>query len=345
MMTNTKKNNMVILAVQLTLAAVFILCIPLINPSVHSQGFDISVLYLMTLPWTLPISVVYFANFYGIVPYFFERKRYLLFIISNLLLVILCNLSILGIQYPSTDMYIHAGMNMFIAVVLIMNVIVVGLAIGVRYVMRANRMEMQLKEVKQKNAEAELAWLRNQLNPHFLFNALNNISSLTQIDTDAAQDSIAQLSDLLRYAMYDTRNERVPLVKDVEFMENYIAMMKLRCSDKTAITTDFDITNPNTEIAPMLFISLIENAFKHGVSNSHESFVNIKLTEKDNLITFLCENSDFHKTDKDRSGKGVGIENTKRRFALLYNNHFTWHTEKTDSPAQTYITQITINLR
>ncbi len=338
----TKKNNIILLAVQLMLAAVFILAVPLINPSLHKQGFDVKVLYLMTLPWTVPTTVVYFVNFYLIVPFLFERKKYLLFFIANLLLIFICNISILGIQYPSQDMYVHAGLNMFVAIVLIMNIIIVGLAIGIRYIMRANHIEMQLQEVKQKNAEAELAWLRNQLNPHFLFNALNNISSLTQIDADAAQDSIAQLSDLLRYAMYETRNERVSLGKDVEFMENYIAMMKLRCSDKTTVTTSFDIENPNTEIAPMLFISLVENAFKHGVSNNHDSFVDVKLTQCDGTITFICRNSDFRKTDKDRSGKGVGIENTKRRLSILYNKKHSWQQLCNDG---VYETEITINTK
>lgn len=338
-MKKITKNNIVILAVQLVLAAVFIICIPLVNPSLHNKGFDIKVLYLITLPWTVPATVVYFANFYGIIPYLFERKKYLLFFLANILLISVCNSSILGIQYPSQDMYVHAGLNMFIAIVVIMDIVIVGLAIGIRYVMRVNRMEMQLQEVKQKNAEAELAWLRNQLNPHFLFNALNNISSLTQIDADAAQDSIAQLSDLLRYAMYDTRNERVPLIKDVEFMKNYIAMMKLRCSEKTTVTAAFNIDNPDTEIPPMLFISLIENAFKHGVSNSHDSFVDINLTEKNNVITFVCRNSDFHKTDKDRSGKGVGIDNTRRRLELFFGDKFVWNQ---NSEADVYMTEIRV---
>lgn len=320
------------------LAAVFILCVPLLNPSIHNQGFAIQALYFITLPWTVPVTIVYFANFYGLVPYFLERRRYLWFFVANILLIFLCNLHFFAIPYPDQNMYVHAGMNMFVGVVLIMNLFMVGFAVGVRYIVRANRMEMQLNEVRQKNAEAELAWLRNQLNPHFLFNALNNISSLTQIDTDAAQDSIAQLSDLLRYAMYETRNERVAIGKDVEFMNNYIAMMKLRCSAKTKVTTSFDIDNADTEVAPLLFISLIENAFKHGVSNSHESFVDIHLTLKDRVISFVCRNSNFQKTDSNRSGKGVGIENTRRRFTLLYGSRHTWAQQCTDGVYETRIT-------
>jgi len=337
-----KKNDLIILAVQLMLAAVFVICMPLVNPSIHNQGFNIEAVYIITLPWTVPLTINYFANFYGLVPHLFQKKKYLLFILGNILIITLCNYHILGLRYPSQDIYVLAGLNMFVCIILLMNIFIVGLAIGIRYIMRVNKMELQLKEVKQKNAEAELAWLRNQLNPHFLFNALNNISSLTQIDPDQAQDSIAQLSDLLRYAMYDTQNELVPLKKDIEFMNNYIAMMKLRCSEKTAVTTSFIIENPDTDIPPMLFISLVENAFKHGVSNSNESFINIELRQKDDEIIFLCSNSDFHKTDKDRSGNGVGIDNTRRRLELLYKNQYSWEQSNEE---ETYKTTIKLRLK
>lgn len=337
-----KKNDIIILAVQLLLAAVFVICMPLVNPSVHNQGFNIKAFYLITLPWTVPLTLVYFINFYGLVPHFFQKKKYLLFILGDIFCIGLCNYHLLKIQYPSQDMYVHAGLNMFVCIVLLMNIFIVGLAIGIRYIMRANKMELQLKEAKQKNAEAELAWLRNQLNPHFLFNALNNISSLTQIDPDKAQDSIAQLSDLLRYAMYDTQNELVPLKKDIEFMNNYISMMRLRCSEKTTVTTSFNIENPDTEIPPMLFVSLVENAFKHGVSNTHGSFVDIELTQKDNEIAFTCSNSDFNKTDKDRSGNGVGLDNTRRRLELLFKNRYSW--EQTNEEG-TYKTTIKLHLK
>lgn len=112
----------------------------------------------------------------------------------------------------------------------------IGIAISIRYVMRQG-------EKKQKEVEAELAWLKNQINPHFLFNTLNNISSLTQIDADKAQDTLMQLSDLLRYAMYETNKPKVPLEGEVEFMRNYIELMKLRCNEMTRVNSQFRIHN------------------------------------------------------------------------------------------------------
>ena len=106
---------------------------------------------------------------------------------------------------------------------------------GFRYIVRWGDMQMRLKEERQKNAEAELAWLKNQLNPHFLFNTLNNISSLVQINQDTAQERIGQLSDLLRYTLYESNHELVPVEGEIEFMNNYIELMRLRCNELATV--------------------------------------------------------------------------------------------------------------
>ena len=173
----------------------------------------------------------------------------------------------------------------------------------------------------QKRTEAELEWLKNQLNPHFLFNTLNNISSLVQIDADKAQDAIAQLSDLMRYAMYETRHETVPIQGEVDFMRNYIELMKLRCNDKTEVNCQLSTVNCQQDIAPLLFISLIENAFKHGVSSSRPSKIDIRMEQQDDNLVFTCDNTNFPKDDTDRSGSGIGLENTRRR--LIYHVRIT----------------------
>jgi LytS/YehU family sensor histidine kinase len=213
---------------------------------------------------------------------------------------------------------------------LVLNVMVVAIAIGIRHFIRTRQIKQQLKDEKAKNTEAELAWLKNQINPHFLFNTLNNISSLTQIDPDAAQDAIAQLSDLLRYAMYETNKKTVPIQGEVEFMRNYISLMELRCNDKTEVITTFDVQQ-NMEIAPLLFISLIENAFKHGVSSSRPSKIDIRLLQNENELVFNCDNTNYPKDDADRSGSGIGLENTRRRLDLMYAGRYSWEQSLEDN--------------
>ena len=213
----------------------------------------------------------------------------------------------------------------------LLNGIMAAVAVGIRHFIRVRRLRQQLKEEKAKNTEAELAWLKNQINPHFLFNTLNNISSLTQIDPDAAQDMIARLSDLLRYAMYETNKPMVPIEGEVEFMRNYISLMKLRCNDRAVVTEHFKVDNPHTPVAPLLFISLIENAFKHGLSSSRPSAIHISLRQQGGEVEFCCDNTNYPKSTADRSGSGIGLENTRRRLELLYHRRYEWQQEVRDN--------------
>jgi len=175
-----------------------------------------------------------------------------------------------------------------------------------------------------------LTWLKNQLNPHFLFNTLNNISSLTQIDPEQAQDRIGQLSEALRYALYDSNAEKVPLSGEVAFMENYIDLMALRCSEKTQVERSFAVPGHEVMVAPLLFISLIENAFKHGVSARNESVVKIDLHADGPDLCFVCENSLPEKTGEDRSGSGIGLANLKRRLELIYPGAYSYEQSVSD---------------
>ena len=274
--------------------------------------------------------VVYFVNFYLLGPSLFFRNRYWLFALCNLLLITGMNYGfffgyfMIKEHVPTMrgDAWIgfFSGAFMFF----LLNTVMAAIAIGIRHFIRMGQLKQQLQNEKAKNTEAELAWLKNQINPHFLFNTLNNISSLTQIDADAAQDAIAQLSDLLRYAMYETNKKTVPLEGEVEFMKNYIGLMKLRCNEKTTVDARFSVLNTQLEVAPLLFISLVENAFKHGVSSSQPSSIVINLQEHDGEVVFLCDNTNFPKDDKDRSGSGIGLENTRRRLDLLYHDRYQW---------------------
>ena len=169
------------------------------------------------------------------------------------------------------------------------------------------------------------------MNPHFLFNTLNNISSLTQIDPDKAQESIGQLSDLLRYALYDSNADFVPLSGEVSFMQDYISLMQLRCNEKTTVEQDFRLPSLEVKVAPLLFISLIENAFKHGVNARYPSFIRIQLMPDQKDLVFICENSIFEKAGTDHIGSGIGLENLQRRLELVYPEAFDYTRATTEN--------------
>ena len=295
-------------------------------------------------------AAIFFVNSFVLIPFGYYRNRRWLFWLGNAVIFGLLAWHYFGIETPAfmehlpnerakryavTSYYSTSVLSIF------MDILLAGIALLIHHMYRTRAIKRQLMEEQHKRTEAELEWLKNQLNPHFLFNTLNNISSLIQLDADKAQDSIAQLSDLLRYAMYETRHETVPLQGEVEFMRNYVELMKLRCNDKTVVNSQFSILNSQLEIAPLLFISLIENAFKHGVSSSRDSRIDIALTADEHQLTFTCENTNFPKSDTDRSGSGIGLENTRRRLDLIYQNRYTWEQTLEDN---IYKVKITIEL-
>ena len=285
--------------------------------------------------WLAPSIGIYLLNFYLCVPLLWFHRRYWLFGLTNVLLVGVGNIHLFYNDLNTLPNNFRAGYLSFIIVSLLVNLMAIGIALSIRYVMRQN-------EKKQKVIEAELAWLKNQINPHFLFNTLNNISSLTQINANEAQNAVMQLSDLLRYAMYETNNPRVPITGEVDFMRNYIELMKLRCNEMTKVEAQFSISNTQTEIAPLLFISLIENAFKHGTNSNAPATIDIHLEQVNDTIIFTCDNTNNPKPTKDRSGSGIGLENTRRRLELMYHGNYTW--EQAVTPENIYHTKISIRL-
>ena len=286
----------------------------------------------------LPICVVYLVNYFVLVPKLLFRKQVVWFIVLNLLLLAILNIPSFiprgEIPEPFRNQIPRRDILAFRIPTLIsaafFQLVFIFLAIGIRSIIRSNDIQFQLQEEKRKTAEAELTWLKHQLNPHFLFNTLNNISSLTQIDPDKAQESIAQLSDTLRYALYDTETDKVPLKGEVEFMDNYIRLMQLRCNDLTEVTTSWELPDQEVKIAPLLFISPIENAFKHGVNARVASFVHISLRPEGRDLVFRCENPVFEKSGEDHIGSGIGVENLKRRLELIYPGAYSYEQDNED---------------
>ena len=193
-------------------------------------------------------------------------------------------------------------------------------------------------------ADAELKNLRSQINPHFLLNTLNNIYALTAIDTARAQNAIQQLSKMLRHMLYDNQEETVTLKDEIQFLENYVNLMKIRLPQEVDVQFLTDVSNPELRIAPLLFISLVENAFKHGISPTEPSFVHIQIAQgvRDGVICMI-ENSNYPKTQTDRSGHGIGLGQVQRRLDLAYPHRYTWEKGELDG-GRTYFSRITLQV-
>tara|TARA_R110001583_G_scaffold160872_1_gene312780 strand:+ start:55478 stop:56587 length:1110 start_codon:yes stop_codon:yes gene_type:complete len=210
---------------------------------------------------------------------------------------------------------------------LILAILVVGFDAGLQISMRWANLEQEKITIEKESVENQLAFLKNQVSPHFFMNTLNNIHALVDIDTDEAKNAIIKLSNLMRHLLYDSEDKMTPIKKEIGFINSYIELMKLRFSDKVKINVDISSEIPNKTIPPLLFTSLLENAFKHGISYNKESFINIIMNFTKGQLQFSIENSNHPK--KDNEASGIGIENTKKRLKLLFKNNFDFNISET----------------
>ena len=219
--------------------------------------------------------------------------------------------------------------------------LVVGVSVAIRMTGQWYRAENIRKDLERSRSEAELQNLKSQLNPHFLFNTLNNIYSLIQLDPDRAQQTVHDLSRLLRYVLYDSSRPTVPLKAEMDFLGNYIELMRIRLPRHVRLDVSLPENPSHTLVAPLLFISLVENAFKHGVSNDRPSFIDIDIREEEGVLACRIENSFFPKSGADRSGSGIGLANLCRRLEMIYPGRYEM---KYGQHGDTYETLLRINL-
>jgi two-component system, LytTR family, sensor kinase len=192
-------------------------------------------------------------------------------------------------------------------------------SLGLRVLERHSQIERMQKELEKEKLNSELAFLKNQISPHFFFNTLNNIYSLISINAGDSQKAVLKLSKLMRYLLYESDHGNTKLSNEIEFMNNYIDLMKLRMSEKINLTVSFPDRYDDISIPPLLFIPFIENAFKHGISYREKSFINISLETDKNEISFRCVNSLVKTGEESDSGhSGIGLENVKKRLGLIF---------------------------
>jgi len=206
----------------------------------------------------------------------------------------------------------------------IMLILMLGMNIGVKLYFRQNEDSEHMERLEKENLQQQLEYLRYQINPHFLMNTLNNIHALVDIDGERAKETIVELSKIMRFALYEGSRPTVPLLRDVAFTKSYIELMRLRYTDKVSIHFDLPETLPDCDIPPMIFITFVENAFKHGVSYQQESFVDISLHSDGRRLCFTCSNSKQPQRQPaaDQPG-GVGLQNVRRRLQLIYGDSYS----------------------
>ena len=187
--------------------------------------------------------------------------------------------------------------------------------------------EIKLKEeLSEKNFEMELALIKSQINPHFLFNTINNIDVLITKDSAKASSYLNQLSGILRYMVYETENEKIPLAKELDYIENYLELQKIRTVNPDYVKHEVTGEANNLTIAPMILFPFIENAFKHTENKKNTSSIRIKVSIEKGKLAFECENSYQANADKKHDFGGLGNELIKKRLELLYPGKYSLET-------------------
>ena len=205
------------------------------------------------------------------------------------------------------------------------NIIAGALMLGANNAINALYRNMQQDEdaerLQRQNIQAEMYYLKHQINPHFLMNTLNNIHALVDIDAEAAKQTVLQLSDMMRYVVYDTGANSISLKDDIKFMKNYIDLMRIRYTDDVKISFAYPPRlQGRIDIPPLIFIVFVENAFKHGVSYNSTSYINIDIKCENGFVIGRFENSVNQQSRKSKPG--IGLENVSKRLDLIYGSDY-----------------------
>lgn len=329
-----------------------------VSPLIFMQGESGTIAWRRYFEYcvsSLSFVIVFYLNYYVLIDRLLFRQRLTAFILTNVALILILaygthlwhlfhRIYLMGT--PPPPMPRPRGKSFSIVFILHdagILLLITGLSVAIKMTSRWYRVEREKQEIEKERTKAELQNLKSQLNPHFLFNTLNNIYALVAINPQQAQYALHSLGQLLRYVLYENNRELMPLSKELTFIRSYVELMSLRLSKDVQLQVDLPEDDKGFEVAPLLFITLIENAFKHGVSPEGHSFIHIsiKLTGADTLICTV-ENSYFPKNGQDRSGSGIGIENLRRRLNLLYQDR---HILRLDRIGDRFVAQLILTLK
>ena len=306
-----------------------------LSPMQYLRGTGIPLVqYLMNCMSPLLLMVVFYVNYIWLTPKYFVKGKHRYFLIINtfmvfgfaLLLYYWMDFTHEMFQTSPTPRRTPDSLDIFLIFVrdTVNFIIFATAATCIKLAQQWYWAEKALKDADAARFDAELSNLRNQINPHFLLNTLNNIYALTAFDSQKAQESIQELSKMLRHILYDYQEPRVPLQDETEFIDNYVKLMRIRLPNSVEVVSKFHVLDKQADVAPMIFISLVENAFKHGVSPTEPSFIHITIEGDRKHVICDIKNSNYPKTEGDHSGHGIGLQQVQRRLELSYYQQYTW---------------------
>ncbi|UCS95481.1 sensor histidine kinase [Echinicola marina] len=299
----------------------------------------------------ISIILFYLVNIIWLIPHFLLKRKYLhysLIFISFMVLFLAIHHYFREIP-PQLDRPVPGDMDrkpyhfILFSPSLLRLLMILGLGTSIELILQFEQEKKKYEELEKQRMIKELNFLKNQLNPHFLFNALNNIYSLARKKSADTTPAILLLSDMLRYVLYESGKDKVSLGQEVAFIKNYVNLEKLKFSAENApkISHSFQLLHEDYPIEPLLFVTLIENAFKHGISYLSPSFVMISLVENEKEILLSVLNSVSRQKDGqsiNNNPEGVGINNLRKRMELLYPGRHSFKQIYENSTFKSFLT-------
>jgi two-component system, LytTR family, sensor kinase len=301
----------------------------------------------------IPIIVLFFINTFWLVPQFLFNKKTLLYVLLvlffSLLLAFIGDLNHIFQQagiggpgfmpheppvpmddfgpenFPPERLFGFGFLNKMILAWL-----VVSLNTAIKVTIKWYKDEQSKREMEKEYLKSELSFLQNQVSPHFFMNTLNNIHALIDINGKNAQLAIVKLSRMMRYLLYESDQGNTVLKKEIEFLESYVALMRLRIDETVRVNLSINVKDDNVKLPPLLLIPFIENAFKHGISYREKSYINISVDQEGRSLIFTCTNSKVAK-NKPAPESGIGLKNVQKRLDLIYGNAYDLVIDDTDT--------------
>jgi two-component system LytT family sensor kinase len=294
---------------------------------------------------------LFYANYFIFTPGLLYKQRtgvFVILVIASLFAIVFLNNWLNDIlQVPeamekvfgakanhATDKEEHMGNY----ITIIMAMIIYGVSTVIAMSKKMQRDQLAFEATEKEKINSELSFLKSQINPHFFFNTLHTIYALTDSNTSAAKDAIYTLSHMMRYVIYDTKNDLTTLEHEVKFVDDYIKLMKLRLSGEVQIIFEKQSAMKNYEVAPMLMLPFVENAFKHGISSVHPSYVYIDIRQIEDTVKIEIKNSTFAAREHLEESNGIGLVNTKRRLDLLYPGRYNLNVDNNETTKEFTVT-------
>lgn len=316
----------------------FVFLVPIFSGSIfRSDPFEWR---NIQLAWSiiLPYFVLFAIHNWWLAKRFLLTKRYLLYVLLTVLLVVIIFVAIalyhhafgLNINDPNVRMTSLVFSHLPLPLNLLLGVFLCGLNSGIKMIYKSIRDDQALTDIKQDMMQTELDYLKYQINPHFFMNTLNNIHALIDIDSEAAKDTVIELSKMMRYVLYDSEQDAISLEKEIQFLQHYIHLMRLRYSDTVEIKVDVPNASPlGVKIPPLILIVFVENAFKHGVSYKNRSYIHISIELNEAGDMVKCRVLNSRNPSKWNSQGGIGLDNVRKRLDLLFPKRYQLDIENT----------------